>query len=102
SLIWASSRLPETRPALAAGARRRTLGEALVLVLSNRVTFGYGIASGFVLGFLVAYIASAQQVFGGAYGLGKLFPFAFGSVGCAIALASFTNARLVRRLGMRR
>ena len=81
SLIWASSRLPETQPPLAAGARRRTLGEALVLVLSNRVTFGYGIASGFVLGFLVAYIASAQQVFAAGYGLGKLFPFAFGSVG---------------------
>jgi DHA1 family bicyclomycin/chloramphenicol resistance-like MFS transporter len=55
-----------------------------------------------VFGFLVAYIASAQQVFGTGYSLGKLFPFAFGSVACAIALASFTNSRLVQRLGMRR
>jgi DHA1 family bicyclomycin/chloramphenicol resistance-like MFS transporter len=102
SLVWASSRLPETQPPLAPGARPRTLGEALALVLSNRVTLGYGIASGFVLGSLVAYIASAQQVFAAGYGLGKLFPFAFGSVACAIALASFTNSRLVRRLGMRR
>lgn len=102
SLIWASLRLPETQPPLAPGACRKTLGEALRLVLSQRVTFGYGIASGFVLGILVAYISSSQQVFGSAYGLGKLFPFAFGSVGCAIALASFTNARLVRQLGMRR
>jgi DHA1 family bicyclomycin/chloramphenicol resistance-like MFS transporter len=102
SLTWAWFRLPETQPPLSAGCRSRTLGEALVLVLSNRVTFGYGIASGFVLGILVAYIASAQQVFATGYGLGKLFPFAFGSVGCAIALASFTNSRLVRRHGMRR
>src|SRR4029077_11834683 len=102
SLIWASLRLPETQPSLAPGACRRTLGEALRLVLSQRVSFGYGIASGFVLGILVAYISSAQQVFGNAYGLGTLFPFAFGGVGCAIALASFTNARLVRHLGMRR
>ena len=102
SLVWASSRLPETQPPLPAGTRRQTVGEALVLVLTNPITLGYGIASGFVLGLLVAYIASAQQVFGTGYGLGKLFPFAFGSVGCAIALASFTNARLVRRLGMRR
>jgi len=102
AFIWASYRLPETRPLLAAGTRRLTVGEAFALVLSNRVTFGYGIASGFVLGLLVAYIASAQQVFGAAYGLGKLFSFAFGSVACAIALASFTNSRLVRRLGMRR
>ena len=102
AFIWASCRLPETQPPLAAGARHRTVGEALTLVLSNRVTFGYGVASGFVLGLLVAYIASAQQVFGTGYGLGKLFPFAFGSVACAIALAAFTNSRLVRRLGMRR
>src|SRR5882672_2071739 len=85
AFIWASDRLPETRPPLPAGTHRRTVGEALALVLSNRVTFGYGIASGFVLGVLVAYIASAQQVFGTAYGLGKLFPFAFGSVAGAIA-----------------
>ena len=102
ALIWASSRLPETRPPPGPGARRRTLGEALALVLSNRVTLGYGIASGFVLGWLVAYIASAQQIFGSGYGLGKLFPLAFASVACAIAAASFTNSRLVRRLGMRR
>jgi MFS transporter, DHA1 family, multidrug resistance protein len=102
SLTWAALRLPETQPPLAPGACQRTLGQALRLVLSQRITFGYGIASGFVLGILVAYISSSQQVFGNAYGLGKLFPFAFGGVGCAIALASFTNARLVRRLGMRR
>jgi DHA1 family bicyclomycin/chloramphenicol resistance-like MFS transporter len=102
SFIWASSRLPETQAPLVAGARRRTVGEALVLVLSNRVTFGYGIATGFVFGFLVAYIANAQQVFVTGYDLGRLFPFAFGSVACSIALASFTNSRLVRRYGMRR
>jgi DHA1 family bicyclomycin/chloramphenicol resistance-like MFS transporter len=102
SLLWASCRLPETQPPHAAGARRLTIMEALALVVSNRVTSGYGIASGFVLGSLISYIASAQQVFATGYGLGKLFPFAFGSVGCAIALAAFTNARLVRRLGMRR
>jgi MFS transporter, DHA1 family, multidrug resistance protein len=102
ALVWAWSRLPETQPPPTARTRRWTVGEAIRLVLSNRVTLGYGIASGFVLGILVAYIASSQQVFGAAYGLGKLFPFAFGSVAGSIALASFTNARLVRRLGMRR
>jgi DHA1 family bicyclomycin/chloramphenicol resistance-like MFS transporter len=101
SLIWAACRLPETQPPLAAGARCLTVGEALALVLSNRITFGYGIASGFVLGLLVAYIASAQQVFGTAYGLGKLF-LRLWQCRLAIALAPFTNSRLVRRLGMRR
>jgi MFS transporter, DHA1 family, multidrug resistance protein len=102
ALVWAWSRLPETQQPLTARTRRWTVAEAIGLVLSNRVTLGYGVASGFVLGILVAYIASSQQVFGAAYGLGKLFPFAFGSVAGSIALASFTNSRLVRRLGMRR
>jgi DHA1 family bicyclomycin/chloramphenicol resistance-like MFS transporter len=102
ALVWAWFRLPETQQPMTARTRRWTLGNAIGLVLSNRVTLGYGIGSGFVLGILVAYIASSQQVFGAAYGLGKLFPFAFGSVAVSIALASFTNSRLVRRLGMRR
>jgi DHA1 family bicyclomycin/chloramphenicol resistance-like MFS transporter len=101
SLIWAWYRLPETRPP-PTRARRQTIGEALALVLSNRITLGYGVASGFVLGYLFAYIASAQQVLGTGYGLGRLFPLAFGSLACAVALASFTNSRLVRQWGMRR
>ncbi len=102
AFLWAGLRLPETQPPLSPGSRRHTLGEALHLVISNRATLGYGIAQGFVFGLLVAYIASAQQVFGVAYGLGPLFPFAFGSVALAIAAASFTNSRLVQRIGMRR
>jgi DHA1 family bicyclomycin/chloramphenicol resistance-like MFS transporter len=102
AVLWAAVRLPETQKPLAQGARRSSLGEALRMVLGNRTTFGYGIGQGFVFGILVAYIASAQQVFGGAYGLGELFPLAFGSVACALAAASFTNSRLVQRLGMRR
>jgi MFS transporter, DHA1 family, multidrug resistance protein len=99
---WAALRLPETQKPLQPGARRHTMVEGLWLVLRNRVTLGYGIAQGFAFGILVSYISSAQAVFGGAYQLGKLFPFAFGSVACALAAASFTNSRLVKRLGMRR
>jgi DHA1 family bicyclomycin/chloramphenicol resistance-like MFS transporter len=102
AVLWAWLRLPETQAALAPGARRHSLAEAIRLVTGNRTTLGYGIAQGFVFGILVSYISSAQQIFGGAYGLGTLFPFAFGSVACALAAASFTNSRLVQKLGMRR
>lgn len=102
AIVWAAVRLPETQQPLAPGGRRYSILEAARLVIMNRVTRGYTIAAGFVFGMLVAYITSAQQVFGQAYELGRLFPLAFGSVACAIAAASFTNARLVRKLGMRR
>lgn len=101
-MAWAALRLAETRVPPDPGVEPLTLGGALKLVTRTRITMGYMIASGFMFGGLVAYIASAQQIFAGAYGLGKLFPFAFGGVACAMAAASFTNSRLVQRLGMRR
>ena len=101
-ITWAGLRMPETLAPRSAGAPRMTLADGLGLVLGTRVTLGYAIAAGFIFGILVAYIASAQPVFAQAYGLGKLFPVAFGAVACAVAAASFTNSRLVQRIGMRR
>lgn len=102
AFVWAGLRLPETRPEVGHGHPKFTLTDALRLVLRSRVTLGYGFASGFIHGVLVSHIASSQAVFGDAYGMGRLFPLAFGGIACAIALASFTNARLVQRIGMRR
>src|SRR5690606_24770667 len=66
------------------------------------ISVGYTVASGFMLASLMSYIMSAQQIFAEHYELGPLFPIAFGSIAAAMALASFTNARLVGLLGMRR
>ena len=98
-LAWSGLRLPETR---APDAPRFTVAAAFRLVMGTRITLGYMIAAGFMFGCLVSYIASAQQIFAGSYSLGKLFPLAFGGVACAMAAASFTNSRLVQKLGMRR
>jgi MFS transporter, DHA1 family, multidrug resistance protein len=100
--VWAGLRLPETRPEVAHDQPAFSLLDALRLVLRSRVTLGYGFASSFTHGVLVSHIASSQAVFGEAYGMGHLFPLAFGGIAGAIALASFTNAKLVYRLGMRR
>ena len=98
--IWSWVRLPETRPPQFAGPL--SLAGALRLVLGQRVTVAYGIATGLTFGCLVTYISSAQQVFVDIYGLGRLFPLAFGGIASAMALAALTNALLVQRLGMRR
>lgn len=99
-MLWAGNRLSET--AQTAGARSQGVGTAFLTVVTTRVTSGYTLASGFMFGCLVSYISSAQQIFVDVYGLGPLFPVAFGALACSLAVASFTNARLVQRLGMRR
>lgn len=103
ALIWSWMRLPETRaPADRLALSVEALTGALRMALGCRRTAGYMIALGFMFGTLMSYIGSAEQVFVDVYGLGYLFPLAFAAIACFMALASFTNARLVGRLGMRR
>jgi MFS transporter, DHA1 family, multidrug resistance protein len=103
AVAWVGARLPETHlKATGADSRPLALGASIGAVLSSRVTRSYGLAAGLMFGCLVAYISSAQQIFVDAYGLGSLFPLAFGGIAASMALAAYTNARLVQRLGMRR
>ena len=71
-------------------------------MVTTRATVGYTTAMGFLFGGLLSYVASAQQIFQDIYGLGSLFPVAFGAIAGVMALASLTNARFVGRLGMHR
>ncbi len=100
--VWCSLRLPET---LAdedrRGLRIGPIYEAFRIVVSNRVASGYALSSGLIFGCLFAYLNSAQQIYQEQYHLGALFPVAFSSGAVLIAVASFTNSRLVERLGMR-
>ncbi len=102
-LLWSVLRLPETRHRedrmpLSAEA----LLQALRTVFGHRQSIGYTVALGFLFGNLMSYIGSAQQMFVDVYGLGALFPVAFGGIACFMALSSLVNSRLVMRLGMRR
>jgi DHA1 family bicyclomycin/chloramphenicol resistance-like MFS transporter len=65
-------------------------------------TISYGAAGGFMFGCLLAYVASSQQVYVEVFGMGQAFPVIFGAIASALSIASFVNARLVGRLGMRR
>jgi DHA1 family bicyclomycin/chloramphenicol resistance-like MFS transporter len=100
---WCLLRLPESL----AEANRRPLQPAPVidafrLVITNRAAFGYAIGTALTFGCLFGFLNSAQQIYQEIYGLGALFPIAFSSSAILIAAASFTNSRLVERLGMRR
>jgi len=104
AIAWVAARLPETWPRTKreGGAPRLGLAQSFFAVVSNPITRSYGIAAGLMFGCLVAYISSAQQIFTDSYGLGSMFPIAFGAVASSMALAAFTSAMLVKRLGMRR
>ena len=101
--LWAWLRLPETL----ALKNRRPLDFASVtggfaVVLGNRMAMGYGAAGIFLFGAILGFITQAQQIYVDIYGLGPLFPLVFAAMAGLMSLASFLNARMVARLGMRR
>ena len=75
---------------------------AFAEVLATRSTMFYTFSAALVFGAFVVYLATAQQVLEEGYALGPLFPWAFGALAFAFAMASFANSRLVMRFGMRR
>ncbi|MEQ1718462.1 MAG: multidrug effflux MFS transporter [Hyphomicrobium sp.] len=100
--LWAGLRLPETSRQALGEEQAWTLGHSFKAAVFEPQTIGYGVAGGLMFGCLLAYVASAQQIFAGVFDQGEAFPVLFGAVASVMAVASFVNARLVGRLGMRR
>lgn len=102
-LTWTWMRLPETLPA---DARRpidpASVGAAYLSVIRTRISLGYMMASGFIFGAMFAFIASSEQVFRQAFGKGDSFALWFAGIAATMAVANFSNSRLVERIGMRR
>ncbi|MCR4268970.1 multidrug effflux MFS transporter [Nitratireductor sp. ZSWI3] len=101
--LWAALRLPET---LAAENRRpltlSKIVEGFGFVLTNRVALCYTLATTCVFGALFGFISSAQQIYTDTFDLADWFPILFAIGAGLMALSSFTNSRLVGRIGMRR
>ncbi|WP_262298643.1 multidrug effflux MFS transporter [Microvirga sesbaniae] len=101
---WFFIRMPETlHPEYRRPFSVGQIVSAVKVTVSTRVSIGYATGVALMMGCLMAYIGSAQQIFETeVYGLGALFPLVFGCIAAFMGAASFTNATLVRRLGMRR
>ncbi|WP_274426829.1 multidrug effflux MFS transporter [Chelativorans sp. YIM 93263] len=101
--VWSLFRLPET---LAPENRRmlslKVVTESFRYVVTNRIAFCYALATTAIFGALFGFINSAQQIYVEIYDMGEWFPLLFAIGAGLMALSSFTNSRLVGRLGMRR
>ena len=102
TLLWFALRMPETlaRDQRAPFSLKRIVSATLEVV-RIRTALGYTLSAGLISGAFIGYLNSSQQIFQELYKLGELFPIYFGVIAFSIGLASFLNARLVVRFGMR-
>jgi len=102
TLIWFALRMPET---LSLEKRipfsLKRIIDSTIKIIKLRTTFGYTFSAGLISGAFLGYLNSAQQIFQEGYALGDRFPLYFALIALSIGLASFLNARLVLRFGMR-
>ena len=101
--VWFGVRQPETLlPEHQIQFSAERIFSAFREVLTNRVAFGFTLASGLISGAFLGYLNSAQPVFQDQYALGERFPLVFALISIASGVAFFLNARFVLRYGMRR
>jgi DHA1 family bicyclomycin/chloramphenicol resistance-like MFS transporter len=100
---WSLVRLPETlHPEY-----RRPLSVAAVLsaareTVTNRQSLGYTLAFTLMMGALMGYINSIQQIVFDVFRRPELIAATFAGVAGPMAITSYANSRLVERVGTRR
>ena len=100
--IWFALRMPETlAPEERTPFSLKRIVATTFEIIKIRTAFGYTISIGLISGAFLGYLNSAQQIFQEGYALGERFPLFFAVIAFSIGVASFLNARLVVRLGMR-
>lgn len=101
--LWSFFRIPETlRPEHRRSLSIADLREGALAVVSDRQSIGYTLAQTALFAGLIAYIASIQQIVFDVFRRPELIGMVFAAVAAPMALASFTNSKLVGRFGLRR
>jgi len=101
--VWVYVRLPETlheddKQEIRIPVIARNMRKAVTL----RETIGYTLGSALVFGGLFGFINSSQQLIGEAFGAGDRFPLIFAICAGCMAIANWSNSRIVERYGARR
>ena len=101
--LWVFVRLPESltddnrQPILP-----RTIAANMVKAVTLPSVTGYVIGSALVFGALFGFINSSQQLITETFGAGDIFPIVFAICAGSMAVASWSNSRIVERFGARR
>jgi DHA1 family bicyclomycin/chloramphenicol resistance-like MFS transporter len=102
-LVWATIRLPETlHPEYRRGLSAAVIWEGARETLTNRQSLGYTLAFTLMMGALMGYINSIQQIVFDVFARPELIALVFAGVAGPMAITSWLNARLVERIGTRR
>jgi len=102
TVVWFALRMPETlAPENRIPFTVRRILDSIREIVGIRPAIGVTLASGLVYGAFTGYLNSSQQIFQELYGLGASFPLYFSFISLSLGTASFLNARLVMRFGMR-
>jgi len=102
-LAWSWLRLPETlHPEYRRSLAWRDIGAAAWETIREPQSRGYTLALALTFGALTAYIASVQQIVFDAFDAPGAIGLVFAAVAAPMALASWTNSKVVGRFGMRR
>lgn len=100
---WVYFRLPETLdPADRLPMHGPTMLRSWAAVAWHRPSVAYMLASAIAVGANFGFLNSAQQIISDTFGRADIFPLAFAAVAAGIAVANYSNARLVLRFGARR
>ncbi len=101
-LAWSWLRLPETlHPEYRRSLKWRDMGAAAWETLREPQSRGYTLALAFTFGGLTAYIATVQQIVFDAFDAPSAIGWVFAAVAAPMALASWTNSKVVGRYGLR-
>lgn len=102
-LVWAAIRLPETlHSEYQRSLHFGEIGRAIRASVADPLSRGYTVALTVSSGGLIAYIASIQQIVAQAFHEGRYIGLVFAAVAAPMAVASWTNSRVVGRFGLRR
>ncbi len=100
---WVFIRLPETlHPEYRQPIRPMAIAVNMAGAATNRSAIGYVLGGAMTFGGLIGYVNCSQQLVAEHFGAGETFPLLFGLSALMMAMANFSNSRIVERFGARR